>query len=90
MQVMHCAVPLAELPAAVNGVVVGLAAGPEQATYAHVLNGGCDAAPLPCLGLGIVRSLDEAAGLLYLLTPLDDSDMQRVNTLQACDGNMEF
>lgn len=82
---MHCAVPASELPAAINGTVVGLAAGPPEAarTYQHVLNGGGDAAPLPCLGLGIVRSLDVEAGLLYLLTPLADAELQRVTTLQV-------
>lgn len=77
--------PASELPAAINGAVVGLAVAPEGRlqTYQHTLNSAADAAPLPCLGLGIVRSLDVAAGLLFLLTPLGQADLERVNTLQV-------
>jgi hypothetical protein len=84
-QVLHCSVPLAELPIAVNGAVVGLTVGPQQQppTYRHTLNVSADSAPLPCLGLGIVRSLDIKAGLVYLLTPLSDAEMQRVDVLQV-------
>lgn len=85
MQVLHCSVPLAELPAAINGAVVGLAVGPQQQqpTYQHTLNSPADAAPQPCLGLGIVRSLDISTGLIYLLTPLSEAKLQLVNVLQV-------
>lgn len=84
---LHCAVPASELPAAVNGTVVGLASAPGDqglpAAYRHVLNSDGEAPPLPCLGLGIVRSLDAEQGLVYLLTPLGEAELQRVNTLQV-------
>ena len=80
---LHCAVPLAELPAAINGAVVGLATGPAGAAYRHVLNGGAEDTPLPCCGLGIVRGLDVAASLLYLLMPLPEEQLQHVTTLQV-------
>jgi hypothetical protein len=85
MQVLHCSVPLAELPAAINGAVVGLAVGPQQQqpTYQHTLNSPADAAPQPCLGLGIVRSMDISAGLIHLLTPLSEAELQLVNVLQV-------
>lgn len=35
------------------------------------------------MGLGIVRSLDVAAGLIYLLTPLPEAELQQVNVLQV-------
>ncbi len=85
IQVLHCSVPLAELPAAINGAVVGLAVGPQQQqpTYQHTLNSPADAAPQPCLGLGIARSLDISTGLIYLLTPLSEAELQLVNVLQV-------
>ena len=85
MQVLHCSVPLAELPTAIRGAVVGLAVGPQQQqpAYRHTLNSPADAAPQPCLGLGIVRSLDTSAGVVYLLTPLSEAELQLVNVLQV-------
>ena len=85
MQVLHCSVPLTELPAAINGAVVGLTVGPQQQlpSYHHTLSVLADAAPHPCLGLGIVRSLDSKLGLIYLLTPLSEAELQHVNVLQV-------
>lgn len=88
-QVMHSAVPLHEIPAAINGTVVGLSASgkPESGspTIVHVLSGSAvDASPLECLGLGIVRAVDDASGSVFILSPVSASDMQRVDTLQAC------
>lgn len=87
-QVMHSAVPRHEIPAAINGTVVGLSASgkPESGspTISHVLSGSpADAPPLECLGLGIVRAVDEASGSVFILSPVSASKMQRVDTLQA-------
>jgi hypothetical protein len=85
LQVLHCSVPLAELPFAMNGAVVGLGVGPQQQlpSFHNTLNVPADAAPLPCLGLGIVRSLDIEVGVVYLLTPLSDIELQHVDVLQV-------
>ena len=40
-------------------------------------------APAECLGVGLVRAVDADAGLLYVLSPLLLSSLQRVNLLQV-------
>ncbi len=37
-----------------------------------------------CLGVGLVKTVDADAGLLYVLSPLPLSSLQRVNLLQVC------
>ena len=36
-----------------------------------------------CLGVGLVRTFDAAAGLLYVLSPVPLSTLSRVNLLQV-------
>jgi polynucleotide 5'-hydroxyl-kinase GRC3/NOL9 len=43
---------------------------------------------LPCLGLGIVRSIDVSSNKLYILTPLDITTVQRVTHLLV--GKLEL
>ncbi|KAK9813030.1 hypothetical protein WJX72_007830 [[Myrmecia] bisecta] len=74
-----CAEPV--LPHAVNGVVVGLAKG-----QAAALEGG--KAVLECVGAAVVRTVDAAKGLLYLLTSVPEAVLQQVTTLQV--GRMEL
>jgi hypothetical protein len=88
VQVMHCAVPLHEVPAAINGTVVGLSVSGKSkgaaATMSHVLTAtALDAPPLECLGLGIVRGIDSATGSVFILSPLTAAQIQKVDTLQA-------
>lgn len=87
IQVMHCAVPLHEVPAAINGTVVGLSVSGKSkgaaATMSHVLTAtALDAPPLECLGLGIVRGIDSATGSVFILSPLTAAQIQKVDTLQ--------
>ena len=44
---------------------------------------GSSADPPPCLGMGLVRAVDMAQGLLYVLTPLDPETLQQVSILQV-------
>lgn len=95
VQIMHCAVPRHEVPAAINGAVVGLAVSGASLdatpTHMHVLStstGG--GVPLECLGLAIVRAVDPKSGLVYILSPVSDSQLQRVDTLQASDARCRF
>ena len=89
-QIMHCAVPRHEVPAAINGMVVGLAASgaPQGAppAHEHVMSALAAASGPPlleCLGLAIVRAVDEAEGQVYVLSPITDAQLQRVDTLQV-------
>lgn len=83
VQLLHCSVAPAELAAVVNGAVVGLAGPPLP---------GQGAAPgsdlQRCLGMGLVRAVDAAAGQLYLLTDLPEEQLQGVTCLQV--GRLEL
>ena len=86
---------------ALNGAVVGLAvAAPEAAAGGGRGQAGAEARvtgpmeplpprgpPPPCLGLGLVRAVDMALRLLYVLSPLSLSEMQRVDTLLVRVGD---
>ena len=41
------------------------------------------AAPLHCLGMGIVRGMDMARQLLFVLTPLSQTQLERVTRIQV-------
>ena len=47
----------------------------EETTAFHV--------PAECLGVGLVRAFNAAEGLLFILTPLPLSTLQRVKLLQV-------
>jgi hypothetical protein len=80
LQVLQCSVPPRELAAAVNGAVVGLAVQPEA--------GGSGAGLQACLGVGLIRAVDAAAGKLYLLTDAPGPRLDRVGSLQV--GRLEL
>lgn len=46
------------------------------------------AGPLACLGVGIVRSIDVRRGLLYVVAPLEEAEMERVTALHL--GSLEL
>lgn len=68
--------------AALNGSIVGLCS--KQATKITNESNSNDMFPTPCLGLGIVRSIDRVRQLFYILTPVEPSELQSVNLL--CKG----
>ena len=57
---------------AINGSIVGLCCRGDDAAMA---------VRFPCVGLGIVRSIDRIKRLLYILTPVPEIDMRSVNCL---------
>ncbi|KAL2639450.1 hypothetical protein AAZV13_06G171300 [Glycine max] len=70
IQHLHCEVPSSEIFYSLNATVVGLAVdshGPENLPW--------------CLGLGIVRGIDTVKGVLYVITPVPHSSLERVNLL---------
>ncbi len=82
-------VPLQQVGVALNGAIVGLASSLD----AHSVDGlevGEGPLLLPCLGLGLVRSVDTHARRLYILSPLayDPEALERVDTLLV--GNKEL
>jgi polynucleotide 5'-hydroxyl-kinase GRC3/NOL9 len=78
VHVLHGAASPAELPRVLNGAVVGLCRAA----------GAPPGAPLPCLGLGVVRAVDAAAGRAYVLTDVEEDALQAVDTLQV--GRLEL
>lgn len=75
------AMPCSQTMRVLNATVVGLCYS-ESNTLGAV--GHC----LPCLGLGIVRSIDASSNMLYILTPLDTTTVQRVTHLLV--GKLEL
>ncbi|KAE9608478.1 putative polynucleotide 5'-hydroxyl-kinase [Lupinus albus] len=70
VQHLHCEVPISEIFYSLNASIVGLAVdleGPESLPW--------------CLGLGIVRGIDTAKGVLYVITPVPHSALDKVNLL---------
>ncbi|CAL1367925.1 unnamed protein product [Linum trigynum] len=67
---LYCQVPQSEVFYSLNATIVGLANSSEQA------------GTLPwCLGLGIVRGIDTSKGLLYIITPVPQSTLEKVDLL---------
>ena len=73
-RLLHGTVPANDALRVLNGALVGLVA--ETATGS------------PCLGLGLVRSVDASAGVLHLLTSLPASSASAVTTLVV--GRLEL
>ncbi|KAL2335721.1 hypothetical protein Fmac_016934 [Flemingia macrophylla] len=70
IQHLHCEVPSSEIFFTLNATIVGLAVnseGPENLPW--------------CLGLGIVRGIDMVKGVLYVITPVPCSSLEKVNLL---------
>lgn len=78
VEVLHAQVAPAELPVALNGAVVGLAA--SSSSSSALLN--------ECLGLGLIRAVDGAQQELCVLTDLSEQQLQRVDLLQV--GKLEL
>ena len=51
--------------------------------WCNLQAGPAAGALLECLGLAIVRAVDEDKGVVYILSPISDAQLQRVDTLQA-------
>ncbi|XP_012080165.1 polynucleotide 5'-hydroxyl-kinase NOL9 isoform X2 [Jatropha curcas] len=67
---LHCQVPDTEIFYSLNASIVGLAVSSEQFEN------------LPwCVGLGIVRGIDTFKGLLYIITPVPPSILEKVDLL---------
>ncbi|XP_037539817.1 polynucleotide 5'-hydroxyl-kinase NOL9 [Nematolebias whitei] len=79
--VIHCDVTPSHMFYAANASLVGLCCLAEKVTS----KGGpvlLSQTPIcPCVGFGILRGIDTARGLYFLLTPMDPSTLRKVNCL---------
>uniref|UniRef100_A0A3Q0SFY3 Polynucleotide 5'-hydroxyl-kinase NOL9 n=1 Tax=Amphilophus citrinellus TaxID=61819 RepID=A0A3Q0SFY3_AMPCI len=79
--VTHCDVAPTHMFYAANGSLVGLCCLAEKVAS----KGGpvfLSQAPIcPCVGLGVLRGIDMARGLYFLLTPVEPSVLRKVNCL---------
>ncbi|GAA6216681.1 polynucleotide 5'-hydroxyl-kinase NOL9 [Lates japonicus] len=79
--VVHCEVVPSHMFYAANASLVGLCCLGEKITS----RGGpvlLSQAPIcPCVGFGVLRGIDMARGLYFLLTPVDPSILRKVNCL---------
>jgi polynucleotide 5'-hydroxyl-kinase GRC3/NOL9 len=96
---LHDGAPPAQAARVFNGALVGLIAGgadpnpaaqsPDPQTHDHDHHQQQQPPPLrPCVGLGLVRAIDAAAGLLYLLTDAPPAALAGVRELHA--GRLEL
>lgn len=67
---LHCQVPSTEIFYSLNSTIVGLATSSEM--FEDLTS---------CVGLGIVRGIDALKGLLYLITPIPHSILEKVDLL---------
>ncbi|RVW91261.1 polynucleotide 5'-hydroxyl-kinase NOL9 isoform X1 [Vitis vinifera] len=67
---LHCQVPSTEILYSLNATIVGLAVSSEDSENLS-----------PCVGLGIVRGIDTFKRLLYVLTPVPQSTLEKVDLL---------
>ncbi|WRX13102.1 hypothetical protein QQP08_005589 [Theobroma cacao] len=67
---LHCQVLSTEIFYSLNATIVGLAVSSEE----------FESLPY-CVGLGIVRGIDMFKGLLYMITPVPQSTLEKVNLL---------
>ncbi|XP_037334905.2 polynucleotide 5'-hydroxyl-kinase NOL9 [Pungitius pungitius] len=79
--VLHCEVVPGHMMYAANGSLVGLCCLGEKVSS----KGGAvllSQTPIcPCVGFGVLRGIDMARGLYFLLTPVDPSVLRKVNCL---------
>lgn len=79
--VIHCEVAPSHMFYAANASLVGLCCMAEKVTS----KGGpvilSQATLCPCVGFGVLRGIDVARGLYFLLTPVDPSILRKVNCL---------
>ncbi|WRX24193.1 hypothetical protein QQP08_016680 [Theobroma cacao] len=70
LESLSTSVPSTEIFYSLNATIVGLAVSSEESES------------LPwCVGLGIVRGIDMFKGLLYMITPVPQSTLEKVNLL---------
>ncbi|KAA8540891.1 hypothetical protein F0562_024971 [Nyssa sinensis] len=67
---LHCQVPSTEIFYSLNATIVGLAVSSE----------GSENFP-SCVGLGIVRSIDTLKRLVYIITPVPQNTLEKVDVL---------
>jgi len=79
---MHTSLGEVQLLAALNCSVVGLATSRGQGEGSEGLEGP-EGEPLPCLGLGIVRSVNAAKGVLHILTDVEGDMLGQVDVIQV-------
>lgn len=71
---LHCQVPSSEIFHSLNATIVGLAVSSRKPTRS--------ASSIPwCVGLGLVRGVDIYKGLLYIITPVPQRILEKVDTL---------
>lgn len=88
VSVLHARVPHSQTLYTLNGAVVGLLAAGAPETHGRMHSEGglrMTRATLvvPCVGLGIVRAVDVARRLLFIVTPADPADLEAVTVLAA-------
>ena len=76
-------VPEKYLAHAINCTVVGLAASKCSPNSSKEGLDTAEAQPLECVGVGFVRSVDAAKGVLYVLTDVDPELLDQVDVLQV-------
>ena len=81
----HASIANDQVLQAVNGAVVALTKPAErlQSSEKGSSKAGSHAAVPVCLGVGLVRSVDPAGQLLYILTPTPMQDLQQATTLEV-------
>lgn len=74
---------------AINAKLVGLCCRPEKPNVGDDSDDSCSREePLRCVGLGLVRSIDRAREIFYILTPAAGDRLKDVNVLVGC--NVDF
>jgi polynucleotide 5'-hydroxyl-kinase GRC3/NOL9 len=90
VEVLHAQVVPADLAAALNGAVVGLAAAAAAPSDGdnEAVAAAASQQPRECLGLGLVRAVDARRQALYLLTDVPAEQLSRVEVLTL--GKLEL
>lgn len=80
IDVLYSSVPEAEVPYVLNATVAGLCV--------DLCDENEDKSLRKCLGIALIRGVDVPGDKLYVLTPLDDDSLERVNVLEI--GRLEL
>jgi hypothetical protein len=83
VQVMHTCLGETQLLAALNCSIVGLASSRCQPASTSDTEGKEQFRLLPCLGFGIVRSVDAGKGMLYILTDVEAAGLEKIDVIQV-------
>lgn len=80
----HAKLATSLVPQALNGAVVAFTApATDAAADGEADIQAADTAPSVCLAMGIVRSVDPAKGLLYILAPVSLDVLQQATTIEV-------